>query len=303
MKQINKLLPEGKVAVVSPDKGWKTKEIKALKETGLTLYLPSKYAHSAFVWNKLMDKPCRKLSPIPEDVIPDFIVWKVQPTTEDAMVWHQYKRTPRCVNVFYRKAAKGIQNSYITREYLRVERGYKCYICGKELNAKNATLDHVVPKAVYHVLGQSPWRASHHNNLQLCCTDCNLDKGKVLPRVSWLNQRPNRNQVRKTITYVVLAKTFIEAYLKRISRQAARQGYRCAITGAELNRDDLFGTTVYREERNGKCDLIIASKEAADLYKHCSQLTESNALPALPRYTNGIIITDESVYTNPLLNN
>lgn len=46
---------------------------------------------------------------------------------------------------------------------------YTCQYCGKRMESKKLTLDHVVPR---HKGGETSW-----TNIVCCCTDCNLKKG------------------------------------------------------------------------------------------------------------------------------
>lgn len=59
-----------------------------------------------------------------------------------------------------------------TRErYLAPKTELLCYICKKPLTKETATLDHVKPK------GSHPELRHDENNLQVCCWQCNGDKG------------------------------------------------------------------------------------------------------------------------------
>ena len=51
---------------------------------------------------------------------------------------------------------------------------FECQYCGLRLNARNATLDHIIPKSLN---GKSTWQ-----NMVCCCSACNLRKGCHTPR-------------------------------------------------------------------------------------------------------------------------
>lgn len=48
---------------------------------------------------------------------------------------------------------------------------YICYLCGKWLDQKETTLDHVLPRS------RRPDLRYEMSNLMPCCASCNLEKG------------------------------------------------------------------------------------------------------------------------------
>ena len=65
--------------------------------------------------------------------------------------------------------AKGMRK----KRLLLLRQRNRCTYCGKALNRKTATLDHVVPKSKG---GKSGWK-----NLVLACAECNRRKGNKSP--------------------------------------------------------------------------------------------------------------------------
>lgn len=54
----------------------------------------------------------------------------------------------------------------------------KCYFCGKSLNRKKATLDHLIPRDLGGI--------TIPNNLSICCKECNGLKSNLLEEEFWV---------------------------------------------------------------------------------------------------------------------
>ncbi len=62
----------------------------------------------------------------------------------------------------------------------------KCWVCGKKLTQRTATLDHVIPLARG---GQD-----NHNNMKLACEPCNRKRGSAMPELSDNTEHNEENQ-------------------------------------------------------------------------------------------------------------
>ena len=63
----------------------------------------------------------------------------------------------------------GIKKPALSRTNILARDGFRCQYCLKELNYKNATLDHIIPRSKG---GKASWQ-----NLVCCCAKCNRKKG------------------------------------------------------------------------------------------------------------------------------
>ena len=67
-----------------------------------------------------------------------------------------------------------------------------CYICEKPLTEKQATVDHFIP---LHFKGEDRLK-----NYEICCRDCNQDKGYKNPN-SFLKSQRWKNRIPDNIRY------------------------------------------------------------------------------------------------------
>ena len=65
----------------------------------------------------------------------------------------------------------------------------KCFYCGKKLNLKNASRDHVIPKS-------KPGGANTVNNLVVCCKNINRHFGNMMPKEKMYILLHKRNSIK-----------------------------------------------------------------------------------------------------------
>ncbi|MCB0319809.1 MAG: HNH endonuclease [Bdellovibrionales bacterium] len=71
----------------------------------------------------------------------------------------------------YVKAGK--RTPPLSRFNILARDGFRCQYCGKNLSAREATLDHVIPRSKG---GKTSW-----DNVVCCCRACNIEKGSRTP--------------------------------------------------------------------------------------------------------------------------
>lgn len=76
-----------------------------------------------------------------------------------------------------------------TRKRILDRDGWICTACGKDLVGDDATVDHIVAKAVWIREGR-PGNPDSDDNLVSLCRSCNSRKQDgSLPRINWTNPR------------------------------------------------------------------------------------------------------------------
>lgn len=70
------------------------------------------------------------------------------------------------------KVFKTKERKIYSRRIIFARDGYRCQYCTAELNHKNATIDHIMPKAAG---GPNSWQ-----NCVACCRECNAKKGSKI---------------------------------------------------------------------------------------------------------------------------
>jgi 5-methylcytosine-specific restriction endonuclease McrA len=108
-------------------------------------------------------------------------------------------RIPRIIRLIkfirqiYRREVPFSRKNILTRD------GFVCQYCGKEFNANELTIDHVIPKVQG---GAHNW-----NNVVACCRFCNMHKGGRTPRQAGMQL------VRKPFKPTIME--FINLYLEK----------------------------------------------------------------------------------------
>lgn len=87
-----------------------------------------------------------------------------------------------------KKYVRKTKNVSLTRSNLLLRDDFTCQYCKKPLSAREATIDHVVPKSRF----RSPKEATRWTNVVCCCLPCNSFKGDQLLEKSGLtlDKRP-----------------------------------------------------------------------------------------------------------------
>jgi 5-methylcytosine-specific restriction endonuclease McrA len=78
-------------------------------------------------------------------------------------------------------ALKPLPDNKIVRRVLYARDDWECQYCGKEINMKTGTVDHVKPKAAFVREGRKASDAHTWDNVVTSCEKCNTKKGDRLP--------------------------------------------------------------------------------------------------------------------------
>ncbi len=79
--------------------------------------------------------------------------------------------------MMYNKFVKSPKKRIVSKRHILLRDGYECGYCGKFLEKKDRTVDHIIPVSRFKTKGESnTWE-----NLVACCQRCNTHKKNYMP--------------------------------------------------------------------------------------------------------------------------
>lgn len=115
----------------------------------------------------------------------------------------------------------------LTRRNILVRDKFICQYCGKKINMKTATLDHVVPKSKK---GKTSW-----TNLVACCAGCNVQKANRTPEEAKMRLRKIPKKPGWSPVYSKFVSEMSPTWLKFVKDQCHEQEEK---DQKDLNSDD-----------------------------------------------------------------